>query len=55
MLFERQPSCQQRGQILVEYSLIVLLIALIVLIVIALMGTQLSGLYSRVVSNWPPS
>jgi pilus assembly protein Flp/PilA len=45
----------ERGQGMVEYALIIVLIALVVIIALTLFGTQLSATYSRIVSNpaWP--
>jgi len=44
---------RQEGQGLVEYAVIVLFLALVVLIILTLMGQNLSALYSQVVSRWP--
>jgi pilus assembly protein Flp/PilA len=41
----------EKGQGLVEYSLIILLIALVVLSAVALVGPQVSGIFSQVVSG----
>ncbi|WP_448593491.1 Flp family type IVb pilin [Thermoflexus hugenholtzii] len=41
------------GQGLVEYGLILLLIALVVLVALTVFGQSVSSLYSRVVSSWP--
>ncbi len=46
-------SRREEGQGLVEYGLIILLIALIVLIALTVFGQTVSSLYSQVVSNWP--
>lgn len=43
----------EEGQGLVEYALLVLLIALIVLIALTVFGQTVSSLYSQVVANWP--
>lgn len=40
-----------RGQGLVEYALIMLLVALIVLIVLALLGPAIANIFSNVVAN----
>lgn len=40
-----------RGQGLVEYALIMLLVALIVLIVLALLGPAIANVFSNVVAN----
>ena len=44
---------RQRGQGLVEYALIILLVALVLILLVTLLGTQVSQLYSRIVTNWP--
>ena len=41
------------GQGLVEYGLILLLIALVVLVALTVFGQSVSSLYSQVVSSWP--
>ena len=40
-----------RGQGLVEYAMIMLLVALVVIIVLALLGPAVGNMYSDVVSN----
>lgn len=40
-----------RGQGLVEYALIMLLVALIVLIILALLGPAIANIFSNVVAN----
>ena len=47
MLFYRK----ERGQGMVEYALLIVLIALVVFVAIALMGTSLSTLYSYITSS----
>jgi pilus assembly protein Flp/PilA len=42
---------RERGQGMVEYSLIILLIALVVIVVLALIGPQLSNIFSRISSG----
>ena len=44
---------RERGQGLVEYGLILLLIALVVLVALTVFGQSVSSLYSQVVSSWP--
>jgi pilus assembly protein Flp/PilA len=41
----------QRGQGLVEYALILVLVALIVIIVLALFGTAVGNMFSYVIVN----
>ncbi len=43
----------EEGQGLVEYALILLLIAIVVLAIVGLLGTQLSTAYSRVTDMFP--
>ncbi|HAL15226.1 MAG TPA: pilus assembly protein [Anaerolineaceae bacterium] len=45
------PIRAVRGQGLVEYALILVLIALIVIVMLAVFGTQLGETYSNIVSN----
>jgi len=44
---------KETGQGLVEYSLILLLIALAVIITLSVYGTDLADLYSNVIDNIP--
>ena len=46
-------SQKERAQGMVEYALLILLIALVVILAVTLMGSDLSGLYSRIVDAWP--
>ena len=41
------------GQGLVEYALILLLIALVVIIVLSIFGVELGSVYSNVIDNFP--
>lgn len=41
------------GQGLVEYALILLLIALVVIVVLSIFGTELADAYSNVIENIP--
>ncbi len=41
----------ERGQGMVEYSLLIVLLALVVIVAIAFMGTSLSELYSTITSS----
>lgn len=44
-----------QGQGLVEYAVIIMLIALVVILAVMLFGNTVSSLYSRVVAEWPSS
>jgi pilus assembly protein Flp/PilA len=44
---------QERGQNLVEYALILLLVALVLILIVTLFGDQVSALYSKIVESWP--
>jgi pilus assembly protein Flp/PilA len=44
---------RERGQGLVEYALIILLVALVLILIVTLLGTQISQLYSKIVTKWP--
>ncbi len=41
------------GQGLVEYSLILLLIALVMIVVLSIFGTELADVYSNIIENIP--
>jgi len=49
MLAERRT---ERGQGMVEYALILLLIALVIILVITLLGHQTSNLYSNIANSF---
>jgi pilus assembly protein Flp/PilA len=49
MLFDPR----ERGQSMVEYALIILLVALVLILIVTLLGTQISQLYSEIVTSWP--
>jgi len=44
---------QQEGQGLVEYALILLLIAIALIAIVTIFGNQLSSTYSRIVNDFP--
>jgi pilus assembly protein Flp/PilA len=46
---------KERGQGMVEYALIILLVALVVIAALTLFGNQLSSTFSSIVANpaWP--
>ena len=46
-------NLRERGQGLVEYALIILLVALVLILIVTLLGTQISQLYSDIVTSWP--
>lgn len=46
---------KQVGQGMVEYALILMLVALVVLVVLALIGPQLGEVYSRIIVCVPPT
>jgi pilus assembly protein Flp/PilA len=48
-------SPRERGQGMVEYALIILLVALVLILIVTLLGTQISQLFSDIVTNWPPN
>ena len=49
MLFHRKEP----GQGMVEYALLIVLLAIVVVIMIELMGTAVSDMYSDIVSAFP--
>lgn len=46
-----ETSFLDRGQGLVEYAMILMLVAIIVIIVLALLGPAVGNMFSNVVSN----
>ena len=42
----------QQGQGLMEYALVLALVAVIVIAVITLLGPQIGNMYSRITSGW---
>lgn len=49
MLFHRK----ERGQGMVEYALLIVLLAVVVVALIAVMGTAVSKMYSNITSAFP--
>jgi pilus assembly protein Flp/PilA len=47
MLFSRK----EKGQGMVEYALIIVLVAVVLIIVLALVGSQISNVFSKIVSG----
>jgi len=47
-------KAKDEGQGMVEYALIILLIALVLIILLVIVGSQLSGLYSTIISSFNP-
>ena len=45
---------KERGQGMVEYALLIVLLALVVIIMIVVMGTAVSRMYSNIVVGFPP-
>lgn len=43
---------RERGQGFLEYALLLVLIAVVIIVVITIMGTQLSLMYSQIVSTF---
>jgi pilus assembly protein Flp/PilA len=41
-------SPKEKGQGMVEYALIIVLIAIVVIVILALVGTQISNIFSRI-------
>jgi pilus assembly protein Flp/PilA len=46
---------RRQGQGLVEYAIIIMLIAIVLIAIVAIFGEDVSGLYSQVLSEWPSS
>lgn len=46
-----EPSFSSRGQGLVEYAMIIMLVGIIVLIVLALLGPAVGNMFSNVVNQ----
>ena len=42
-----------KGQGMVEYALIIMLVALVLIIVLLLLGSQLSTVFSQLISSFP--
>jgi len=47
MLFSRS----EKGQGMVEYALIIVLVAVVLIVVLALVGTQISTVFSQIISG----
>jgi pilus assembly protein Flp/PilA len=46
-------SPRERGQGFLEYGLLIILIAIVLVLMVTLLGTQISTLYSQIVSAFP--
>lgn len=44
---------KERGQGMVEYALLIVLLAIVVIFMVAVFGESVSGLYSKILDNWP--
>ena len=42
----------EKGQGLIEYALVIALVAIIVIAIITLVGPQVGNMYSRIVTAW---
>jgi pilus assembly protein Flp/PilA len=49
MLFQRK----ERGQGMVEYALLIVLLAIVVVVMIEVMGTAVSDLYRKIITDFP--
>ena len=45
------PEKEKRGQGMVEYALIMILVALVIILILALFGPAIGNMFSNVVSN----
>lgn len=43
-------SPKEKGQGMVEYALIIVLIAIVVIVILAIVGTQVSNIFSQIAS-----
>lgn len=50
-LFQAKESREEKGATAVEYGLLVALIAAVIVAVVALLGTQISGAFTKVSSS----
>ena len=44
-------SVKEKGQGMVEYALIIVLVAVVLIVVLALVGSQISNVFSRIISG----
>jgi pilus assembly protein Flp/PilA len=44
---------RERAQGMVEYALLICLLVLVCIVLIAIMGTAVSGMYSKITGAWP--
>ncbi len=42
----------QRGQGLMEYALVLALVAVVVIVIISMLGPQIGNMYSRITTGW---
>lgn len=44
---------REEGQGLVEYGLILILVAIVIVAILTVLGPTIGNLYSRVIAEWP--
>ncbi|MGB3716615.1 MAG: hypothetical protein WA996_19520 [Candidatus Promineifilaceae bacterium] len=49
------PLPEERGQGLIEYALILILVAILIIVALAVMGTEIKTAYCQVISQFPGS
>ena len=49
--FQNHMATRERGATAVEYGLMVALIAIVIIVAVALLGTNLSGLFNKTASS----
>lgn len=52
MFFSHLGIRQEKGQGLIEYALIILLISIVVIVVLGLLGTEVTGVFQSIVDTF---
>ena len=53
-LLSRIGADQEKGQTLIEYALIILLVSIVVIIVLGLLGDQINAVFQQIITLFTP-
>ena len=55
VLLSRIGADQEKGQTLIEYALIILLVSIVVIIVLGLLGDQINAVFQQIITLFTPA
>ena len=53
-LLNRIGADQEKGQTLIEYALIILLVSIVVMVVLAALGVEVTGVFQEIIDTFSP-